>query len=188
MLAGMKFSLLGHKTLMVLMAFEAFVTSEKYFIANKTEDYQTFHTTTIARNTVKRNQVVVETWTHATKHFISPNNISEKNSMASGNSTYRTSFMFPSPISGNSSVNNEENSSNNNLFNVNNILRMIWILLALIGLILNSLSFIIIVQQGLIKVGFWCYMASLSIIDNMAIIMSFLVTFTSRHIVFSAAL
>ncbi len=158
-----------HLIIHVVMAFKAFVTSEKYVTENTTADYQIFHATNITRNIVKGNQVVVETWTHTTKHFISPNNISETNSMASG----KTSFIFPSPISGNSSANNKENSSNNNLFNVNNILRMFWIFLALIGLILNSLSFLIIVQQGLIKVGFWCYMASLGVIDNMAIIMSF---------------
>ncbi len=56
------------------------------------------------------------------------------------------------------------------LSNVNSIIRLVWLILGLAGLFLNSLSFLIIVKQGLINAGIWVYIACLSLVDNMVII------------------
>ncbi len=47
-----------------------------------------------------------------------------------------------------------------------------FLILALIGFFSNGLSFLIIVNQGLINAGIWVYIACLSLVDNLAIIMA----------------
>ncbi len=52
------------------------------------------------------------------------------------------------------------------------------LMVLIIGLVANSLSFLIIVKQGLIKSGVWVYIASLAVTDNLALIMSFFYGFS----------
>ncbi len=66
------------------------------------------------------------------------------------------------------------------LSNANSIIRFLFLILAFVGLCCNSLSFLIVVKQGLIKSGIWVYVACLALTDNMAIIMECINIF-SKH-------
>ncbi len=55
------------------------------------------------------------------------------------------------------------------------LLGVVWLVLAISGLLTNTLSFLIILKQNLIRSDVWVYIASLSITDNLAIICSCLI-------------
>ncbi len=61
-------------------------------------------------------------------------------------------------------------TSEDNLSIISHINKGYRIIVRIVGLVCNTLSFLIIMRQGLIKMGVWVYIASLSLCDNFSII------------------
>ncbi len=80
---------------------------------------------------------------------------------------YQT-FHYYESLSKQSSKNFTTNGHPNDLSM--NLIGVIWLTLVICGLLTNTLSFLIIYRQNLLRSLFWVYIASLSITDNLAII------------------
>ncbi len=112
------------------------------------------------------------TWNYgaAIKHSTQVTQLFENNSMIYHEATDSYKKRYNSSVPADFTASNKIKFSEI-LSNVNSIIRLVWLIMALGGLIFNSLSFLIIVKQGLINAGIWVYIACLSLVDNMVIIM-----------------
>ncbi len=117
-------------------------------------------------------------WVHSTSNerLAHLDNLFENNSISYGDFTgvYEKTYNSSSPAH---NVTSKNIQSSNVIYNVNVIIRFSFLVLAFLGLIFNCLSFLIIVKQGLIEMGIWVYMATLGVVDNMALIMSIFTVF-----------